>query len=96
MMLRRRYLVAYDVRDPVRLRKVHKVVKGFGFSMQYSVFVCDLNSRERVDLLTALAAKVDVRSDSVAIVDLGDPDDPRAFTFIGPHALLPRSGPAIV
>ena len=95
-MVRRRYLVAYDVRDPVRLRRVHKVVKGFGFSMQYSVFVCDLNSRERVDLLAALLGVADPRVDSVAIVDLGDPEDPRTFTFLGPHALLPRSGPTIL
>lgn len=96
MMERRRYLVAYDIRDGVRLRKVHKIVKGFGFSMQYSVFVCDLNSRERMDLLQRLSDVADVRIDSVAVVDLGEPGDPKPFTFLGPHELLPRTGPTIL
>lgn len=95
-MQRRRYLVAYDVRDPKRLRQVHKVVKGFGFSMQYSVFVCDLDARERMDLLEQLLRVADTRIDSVALVDLAEPDDPRPFTFLGPHELLPRTGPTIL
>ncbi len=96
MMSRRRYLVAYDIRDAKRLRRVHIVVKGFGFSMQYSVFVCDLNPRERANLLEQLLAVADTSIDSVAMVDLGDAGDARAFTFLGPHELLPRSGPSIV
>lgn len=55
-MKRTRYLVAYDIRDPFRLRKVHKIVRGFGDSMQYSVFVCDLTSAERVRLIERLGA----------------------------------------
>jgi CRISPR-associated protein Cas2 len=96
MMQRRRFLVAYDVREARRLRKVHEVVKGFGFAMQYSVFVCDLTTKERMMLVQDLQRVMDVSIDSVAIVDLGDPNDPRPFTFLGPHELLPRSGPAIV
>ena len=96
MMLRRRYLVAYDIRDGIRLRKVHRVVKGFGFSMQYSVFVCDLNAREKLDLLEQLRVAADVQHDSIAMVDLGEPGDPRPFTFLGPHELLPRTGPTIL
>ena len=95
-MQRRRYLVAYDVRDEKRLRQVHKVVKGFGFSMQYSVFVCDLDRSERDALIVALQRAGDTRVDSVALVDLGDPDDPRPFTFLGPHQLLPRSGSVVL
>ena len=95
-MLRRRYLVAYDIRDPKRLRQVHKVVKGFGFAMQYSVFVCDLDARERASLMELLLKVADTRIDSVAMVDLADPHDPRPFTFLGPHELLPRTGPTIV
>ena len=45
-MRRGRYLVAYDIRDPRRLREVHRIVKGYGVSLQYSVFVCDLTFKE--------------------------------------------------
>lgn len=41
------YLVAYDVRDEVRLRKVAKVMEGFGTRLQYSVFRCRLSNRAK-------------------------------------------------
>ena len=40
--MRRCYLVCYDIRDPKRLRRVNKVIKGYGESWQYSVFFCVL------------------------------------------------------
>jgi len=39
------YLVAYDIRDEVRLRKVAKVMEGYGTRLQYSVFRCQLSER---------------------------------------------------
>jgi CRISPR-associated protein Cas2 len=33
-------LVCYDICEPKRLRRVHKVMKGFGEPWQYSVFFC--------------------------------------------------------
>lgn len=30
-MARKRYIVAYDIREPKRLRDVHAVMKGFGY-----------------------------------------------------------------
>jgi CRISPR-associated protein Cas2 len=47
-MARKRYLVAYDIREDRRLRAVHKTMKAYGDPMQYSVFLCDLDSSERV------------------------------------------------
>ena len=32
--MRRCYLVCYDIRDPKRLRRVHKTMKGYGESWQ--------------------------------------------------------------
>ena len=46
MARRRRYLVAYDIREDKRLRRVHKTMKGYGWSLQYSVFICDLDTME--------------------------------------------------
>ena len=34
------YLVAYDICDPKRLRKVAHTCEDFGFRRQYSVFLC--------------------------------------------------------
>jgi CRISPR-associated protein Cas2 len=39
---RRRYIVAYDIADPKRLRATHKALTGVGDPLQESVFLCDL------------------------------------------------------
>lgn len=40
------YLVAYDIRDPQRLRRVAKHLKGYGERIQQSIFRCLLSNRE--------------------------------------------------
>ena len=40
------YLVAYDIRDEVRLRRVAKHLKGYGSRLQYSLFRCRLTNRQ--------------------------------------------------
>ena len=94
-MRRVRHLVAYDIRDPVRLRRVHKIVKGFGDSMQYSVFVCDLTVAERAALMQRLIDAMDTAADRVALVELGDPRDERPFIFVGNRPRLPAEGPLV-
>ena len=44
--IKRWYIVAYDIRDPVRLRRVAKHLKGYGVRLQYSIFRCRLNDRQ--------------------------------------------------
>lgn len=95
---RRRYLVAYDIRDPRRLRQVHKTMKAFGWPMQYSVFVCDLDRAELFDLETELGRRINHGVDSVAIIDVGDPADRgrSCFDFMGVRPSLPTAGPVII
>lgn len=38
------HLIAYDVRDPQRLRKVAKMLEGYGTRIQYSIFRCRLDN----------------------------------------------------
>ncbi len=71
-MARSRYLVAYDISDDRRLRAVHSCVKGFGYALQYSVFICDLDKSELVRLKWAFGDLIAHAEDRVAIVDLGD------------------------
>lgn len=95
---RRRYLVAYDIRDDVRLRRVHKIVKGFGWSMQYSVFICDLDRMELYELQGKLGDVIHHGMDSVAFVDLGEPGERgrQCFEFMGAVPRLPTSGPIVI
>ena len=69
--MRHSLLVCYDVRDPARLRRTHKVMLGFGDPIQYSVFLCELSRAERLLLEEALRRVVSLRDDSVLIIDLG-------------------------
>ncbi len=95
-MKRKRYLVAYDIGDPVRLRRVHKTVKGFGDAMQYSVFVCDLTALERSRLVERLRRILKPGFDRVAIIKLGEVDDESGFFFLGMSLPLPADGPRVI
>lgn len=67
-MKRTLYIAAYDVSCPSRLRKVHKIVKGYATGGQKSVFECFLTSTERRELLRRVAAKVDTGEDRFALL----------------------------
>ena len=40
--MRQIYLIVYDIRDPVRLRKLAKIAEDYGLRMQKSVFQAEL------------------------------------------------------
>jgi CRISPR-associated protein Cas2 len=97
-MSRRRYLVAYDICDPKRLRQVFKTMKAFGQPLQYSVFRCDLSEKERQRLISALDEIIHHLEDQVLLAGLGPahpgPDDD--FTFLGRSSPPPSRDPLIV
>lgn len=97
-MTRRRWLVAYDIRDPVRLRRVYDIVRSHGDRLQYSVFLCDLDAIELLRLKTELLDVIDFGQDSVMLVDLGEPGRARSATmeFMGTSLSLPEQGPTII
>jgi len=69
--MRRNFIVAYDIREPKRLRKVHKTCKGFGVHLQYSVFECDLTAAEKVQFEDRLKEIMHLDHDQVLFIDLG-------------------------
>lgn len=48
------YAVVYDITSDTERGKVDKVLKGFGFRIQKSVFECRLNKRGRDELIEKL------------------------------------------
>ena len=48
--MRTTFLVCYDVADDKRLRRAFKTCCNFGDHLQYSVFECDLNPSEKIEL----------------------------------------------
>lgn len=69
--MRTTYLVCYDIGDAKRLRRVFKVCGNYGNHLQFSVFECDLNPAEKVQLETELSALINHDHDQVLFVNLG-------------------------
>lgn len=95
-MTRRRYLVAYDIREDRRLRNIATCMEGYGTRIQYSVFVCDLSDKEAVLMRGDLEMIMRVSEDSVMVIDLGRAGDSSRFLFLGHHEKLPASSAVIV
>jgi CRISPR-associated protein Cas2 len=64
------WLVAYDISDPKRLRKVARTCEDFGLRRQYSVFVCRLTPTALVRLRARLYDIIDLAEDQVIFVPL--------------------------
>lgn len=94
-MARRRFLIAYDICDPQRLRQVCKTMEEYGERLQYSVFICDLSRSELVHARAVVEGKMKLAEDSVVIVDLGETTGAR-FTFVGKRRPLPTNDTKIV
>ena len=56
---KRWHLVAYDIRDAKRLRRAAKILAGYGWRVQYSIFACHLSERGRERLRWELAKILD-------------------------------------
>ena len=68
------FLVCYDIRDPKRLRRVFKAMRGFGDHLQLSVFRCELSDANKVRMQTALQPIIKHDEDQVLIFRLGPLD----------------------
>jgi len=72
--MRHTYIVTYDVCDPKRLRKVFKLMKGYGDHIQLSVFRCELDAREVIELRARVGDQINHQVDQVLFVDVGPAD----------------------
>jgi CRISPR-associated protein Cas2 len=94
-MARHRYLIAYDIADSRRLRRVCKIMEEYGERLQYSVFVADLSPSELIHTRAKVEKQMLMSEDSVIIVNLGAVNTAR-FLFLGLRKSLSSSGPKIV
>jgi len=67
----RLYVVAYDITDQRRWRRVFRTMKGYGRWLQLSVFQCRLNGRRRAELGAALDRIIHHGEDHVVVLDIG-------------------------
>lgn len=83
--MRRTYVVTYDISDDKRRTRIFRILLGYGEHLQYSVFRCELDDRELVELRDRLSQVIHHREDQVLFVDVGPSDGKarQAFEAIG-------------
>lgn len=88
-MSRRRLLIAYDISDPRRLRRVIAIMESYGTRLQYSVFLCDLSRAESLVWEAEILEVVELSEDSVVTIDLGVTARSTPIRMIGRRRTLP-------
>lgn len=76
MTSRRHYLVTYDIADDKRRTAVFNALECRGDHAQFSVFFCELNPREKAELVDQLLGLIHHKDDQVLLVDLGPAHNP--------------------
>jgi CRISPR-associated protein Cas2 len=96
-VMRRTYLVTYDICHEVRLARVYKTMRGFGEHLQYSVFECQLSETDLVQCRHQLSRIIKHDEDQVLFVDLGPTGGrgDRVITALG-RPYTPIDAPCIV
>lgn len=64
------YVVAYDIPDDKRRKKVSDLLEGYGQRVQYSVFECQLSTSKFDELRSRLRKQVKLSEDSVRFYPL--------------------------
>jgi CRISPR-associated endonuclease Cas2 len=90
------YLVAYDIRDPKRLRRVHRHLRRRGLAAQRSVFFVRRSERDLSRLLDELAELMHTRKDDLRAYPVRSPEhvwlqggEPRALVLEAPRPQAP-------
>lgn len=98
MSSRNVFLVAYDICDPKRLRKIYKTMRGYGAALQYSVFQCALSATERQLLIQDVSGIIHHTEDRVLIAELGPQEGrgSKACQILGRQDLPPEPGPIVL
>lgn len=95
--MRSTYLVCYDISDDKRLRRVFKIMRGWGDHLQYSVFECQFTEMDLVRCRAELSREIHHTEDQVLFVCLGPAEGrgERVITALGkPYVSV--DGPCIV
>lgn len=68
------YIIAYDIADPKRWRKVYKTLRGYGAWTQLSVFQLRLSARRHRELICQLEEIIKHSEDHILCFDFGPAD----------------------
>lgn len=69
------YIVAYDIGDPKRWRRVFRLMNGYGDWVQLSLFQCRLSRQRHAELIALLDGIIHNGEDHLVLLDLGPAED---------------------
>ncbi|WP_157679118.1 CRISPR-associated endonuclease Cas2 [Methylovulum psychrotolerans] len=73
-------IVAYDIVDNKKRRKVFRCLQAWQLSCQYSLFECQLSQKQSEELLLQLCALIDISQDKLLFVWLDQQRPAKALT----------------
>ena len=87
------YVIAYDVPDDKRRKKVADLLEGYGHRVQYSVFECQLSTQQYRDLHSRLKKIIKLQEDNIRFYPLSKHTIPQIEAWgVGvPIVQLPNS-----
>jgi CRISPR-associated protein Cas2 len=68
------YIVAYDIADAKRWRRIFKLMQGYGEWLQLSIFQCRLSRKRHAELIALLDGIIHHKEDHVVTMDIGAAD----------------------
>lgn len=77
------YIVAYDISDSKRWRRIFKIMNGYGEWLQLSVFQCRLSPQRHAEMIQLLDGIIHHDDDHIVVMDLGPADtvEPRVTSL---------------
>lgn len=66
-------LIAYDIREPKRLRRIHRYLRKQAVAVQKSVFIIETDERRLDAILGELRARADNRDDDIRLYAIPNP-----------------------
>jgi len=64
-------LVSYDISNDYRLRKMFKLMRGYGEHVQYSIFLCQLTDKDKLVLAEKIKDVIHHKEDQAIMITLG-------------------------
>ena len=64
------YIVSYDIKSEVRLKKVANICLDYGFRVQYSVFLMDLDEKYRNTFISEVKNVISLSEDKIIMIPI--------------------------
>lgn len=72
--MKKTWIIAYDIREAKRLRKMEKLCEAYTFRLQYSLYQMEGEPRALKEFIEKMKKFVDLETDSIIIFELDSHD----------------------